>query len=55
MMMTMTMGMTDWHKMMMVIIIMTVNGQAIHSFDLYGRYDEKKVVVTVFVTKMLTY
>ena len=34
---------------------MTVNRQAIHSFDLYGRDDEKKVVVPVFVTKMLTY
>ena len=36
----------------MVIMIMTVNRQAIHSFDLYGD-DEKKVVV--FVTTMLTY
>lgn len=38
--------------MMMVIIMMTVNRQAIHSFDLYGD-DETKVVVSV--TKMLTY
>lgn len=41
--------------MMTIIMIMTVNRQAIHSFDLYGRDDEKKVVVPVFVTKMLTY
>ena len=52
--MTITAGMTmiDWHKMMMVIIMMTVNKQAIHSFDSYGD-DETKVVVSV--TKMLTY
>ena len=50
----MTAGMTmiDWHKMMMVIIMMTVNRQAIHSFDSYGD-DETKVVVSV--TKMFTY
>ena len=34
---------------------MTVNRQAIHSFDLYGRDDEKKVVVPVFVTKNNAY
>ena len=35
---------------------MTVNRQAIHSFDLYnGRDNKKKVVVPAFVTKMLTH
>ena len=38
--------------MMMVIIMMTVNRQAINSFDSYGD-DKTKVVVSV--TKMLTY
>ena len=51
-----TTGMTDWHKMMTVKMIMTVNRQAIHSFDLYnGRDNKKKVVVPAFVTKMLTH